>query len=342
MESTAKIEELPLKLTTTYGRARQYFSDKYSVFNWGDMPDQIPNKGAATAILSAFFFESLGKKDLQTHYLGLFENKRVRNLKQLGTPTNAIEIGLFRTLPLKVTEIDYDYSSYQDVKSIYRFPFKIIYRNHLSKKSNILKRQVKEEIILEGSGFDGALKLENKLETPFLEFVTTLESDQRYIDWEEASKIAGLQKEELSELRAFALFVNDVIVKAFFRIGVVVENGKLEIGFDQDRRLTLLNAAGTLEENRLTLEGFPIGLELAEIFYSRTQWGKEVVAQMRKNPHSWRQNCRSTPPSLPSDLVNIISNLYCACANEITKKKWFSKTPPLGYLSDQIKDIFKR
>ncbi len=342
MKSNAKVKGLPLRLTNSYGRARQYFSNKYSIFNWGDMPDQIPNKGAATAILSAFFFERLRQKGLRTHYLGLFENKMVRNLKQLGAPTNAIEIGLFRSLPLKVTDVVHDYSSYQDVKSIYRFPFKIIYRNHLSKRSNILKRLVKEEVILEGSGFDGALKLENKLETPFLEIATTLESDQRYIDWKEASKIAGLQKEELSRLRAFALFVNDVIVKAFFRIGVVVEDGKLEIGFDQDRRLTLLNAAGTLEENRLTLEEFPIGLELAEIFYSKTQWGKEVVAQMKRNPHNWRQKCRLKPLSLPIDLVNLISNLYCACANEITKQKWFTNTPPLGYLSDQIKDIFKR
>jgi phosphoribosylaminoimidazole-succinocarboxamide synthase len=35
------------------------FSDDYSVFDWGKMPDKIDHKGRALALIGAFFFEQL-------------------------------------------------------------------------------------------------------------------------------------------------------------------------------------------------------------------------------------------------------------------------------------------
>ena len=40
------------------------FSDRYSVFDWGEMPDQLQDKGKTLAIMGKSFF----------HYLGLPEN----------------------------------------------------------------------------------------------------------------------------------------------------------------------------------------------------------------------------------------------------------------------------
>ena len=47
------------------------FSDRYSVFDWGEMPDHIPNKGAALCLMAAWNFEQLKKEGMQTHYLGI-------------------------------------------------------------------------------------------------------------------------------------------------------------------------------------------------------------------------------------------------------------------------------
>jgi len=41
------------------GRARFIFSNRYSVFDWGEMPDHLNHKGEALALLSAYFFEKL-------------------------------------------------------------------------------------------------------------------------------------------------------------------------------------------------------------------------------------------------------------------------------------------
>src|SRR5437899_834108 len=35
------------------------YSDAYSVFDWGRMPDALPSKGAALAVLAAHLFEQL-------------------------------------------------------------------------------------------------------------------------------------------------------------------------------------------------------------------------------------------------------------------------------------------
>src|SRR3989338_9657087 len=55
----------------TMGSGIFNFSDRYSVFDWGEMPDHIPNKGAALCMMAAWNFEQLSKEGAQTHYLGI-------------------------------------------------------------------------------------------------------------------------------------------------------------------------------------------------------------------------------------------------------------------------------
>ena len=38
------------------------FSDRFSVFDWGAMPDTLDGKGVALASMANFFFEYLGDK----------------------------------------------------------------------------------------------------------------------------------------------------------------------------------------------------------------------------------------------------------------------------------------
>lgn len=49
---------------TDPGRLWFEFTDDYSVFDWGKMPDTIANKGRALAVMGAHFFAELGKKEL--------------------------------------------------------------------------------------------------------------------------------------------------------------------------------------------------------------------------------------------------------------------------------------
>ena len=47
------------------------FSNRYSVFDWGKMPDEIPNKGAALCLMAAWNFEQAESIGVKTHYLGM-------------------------------------------------------------------------------------------------------------------------------------------------------------------------------------------------------------------------------------------------------------------------------
>ena len=61
------------------------FTDDYSVFDWGKMPDTIKNKGRALAILGSYFFQSLSDKSfwsslMQRPELGVFDEHFLNKL----------------------------------------------------------------------------------------------------------------------------------------------------------------------------------------------------------------------------------------------------------------------
>jgi len=95
------------------GRGQFLFSDRYSVFNWGEMPEHIPGKGASLCLTSAYFFEKLEKMGVKTHYLGLRENNKLKKLKELKVPTNCMEIKLVRIVPPEMEKSYYNYSVYK-------------------------------------------------------------------------------------------------------------------------------------------------------------------------------------------------------------------------------------
>lgn len=84
-----------------------HFSDDFSVFDWGKMPDKIEKKGYALSILAAYFFEELGRpafwqdlvksphlKNLNSQYLSqIFATDLARDLQRNGLPSHYL--GLF-------------------------------------------------------------------------------------------------------------------------------------------------------------------------------------------------------------------------------------------------------
>jgi len=53
MGSVKDLTVLKTPTKTQSGRGRFIFSDRYSVFDWGEMPDHIDQKGAALCITAA-------------------------------------------------------------------------------------------------------------------------------------------------------------------------------------------------------------------------------------------------------------------------------------------------
>ena len=59
MGSVKDLQIIKKPTQTAMGVGRFLFSDRYSVFDWGEMPDHIEGKGAALCLMGAYCFEQL-------------------------------------------------------------------------------------------------------------------------------------------------------------------------------------------------------------------------------------------------------------------------------------------
>lgn len=321
------------------GQARFVFSDRYSVFDWGEMPDEIPHKGAAITILGAYFFEKLEEMNIPTHYKGVVEDDVVKKLAELKNPSNIMEVGLLKVIKPKFDGNTYDYSMYSKEEKGILIPLEIIYRNSLPPGSSVFRRLEAGEVKPEDLGLDAMPTPNQKLAKPIIDVSTKLEITDRYMTWQEAQQISGLSDDEISDLKNLTNTINDLITKEFAKIGLVNEDGKIETGFNNERQLMLVDVFGTLDECRFTIDGLPVSKEIARIHYRDTEWDKAVKEAKSKDRQNWKNICTTSPEPLPEKLKNLISQVYCSCTNEITGKDWFKDIPPLKDILIDIKEL---
>ncbi|MEM2902034.1 MAG: phosphoribosylaminoimidazolesuccinocarboxamide synthase [Candidatus Bathyarchaeia archaeon] len=325
------------------GLGRFVFSDRYSVFDWGEMPDLIPFKGASLCLISAYFFQKM-EGVCNTHYLGVVEGGRMKALDELESPTNVMEIRLVRVLRPRLRNGELDYTVFKKERSNFLIPLEIIYRNSLPPGSSVFKRIQRGEVSYRDLGLDSYPKPGCRLEKPILDVSTKLEDPDRYLTWDEAREIASLSVEEVEEVRRLTLKVNSLITAEVLKAGLFNEDGKIELAFDSNRRLMVVDAVGTPDECRFTLNGFHVSKEAAREFYRGTKWFKEV--EMAKKAWGtgcqgdWRSHVRLKPPPLSPDVKRLISNLYAACANEITGRRWFD-VPQLRSVVEEYGSMVK-
>ena len=331
------IIEKPLKNKS--GRGRFIFSDRYSVFDWGEMPDHIPNKGKSLCISAAYFFEKLETMGIKTHYLGLVEDNKTKKFDDIKRPADTMEVKLVRVLKPSQKGSTYDYSNYENENNNFLIPLEIIYRNSLPEGSSIFKRLEEGSLKPDDLGLKEMPLPGQTLHKPFLDVSTKLEESDRYLGWEEAQKIAHLSDNELEEIRKITLLINKLIGQEANKIGLKYEDGKIEFGFDEERNLLLVDVLGTLDECRFTFEGMPVSKEIARLYYRKTPWFKELMNAKKRDELSWKDKVNLSPPPLPSRLKELISMAYCAFANEITGREWFKNIPFMRELLEETSQI---
>jgi len=320
------------------GIGRFIFSDRYSVFDWGEMPDHITEKGKAICIATAYFFEELEKSGIKTHYLGIAEDGKTKKLDELKEPQNIMEFKLLRVIKPKIQGNTYDYSVYQEERKNFLIPLEIIYRNSLPEGSSVFRRLKEGSLKLKDIGLKEMPVPGQVLDEPILDVSTKLETTDRYLSWEEARKICNLTEDEIEEIKKITLVVNELITEEAKRIGLFNEDGKVEFGFDKERNLILVDALGTLDECRFTYEGVQVSKEIARIYYRKTSWYKDVEFAKRQDRHNWKALVKSSPPPLPKELTNSISIVYKAYTNELTGRIWFD-APALKEVLNVIRDL---
>lgn len=304
-----------------YGLGIMKFSDRFSVFDYGVMPDTIEGKGAALCIISAYFFEKVKEKDIvRTHYISLLVNRTTYRTHELYEPTDEMLVRVFRVFKPEIVNGKYDYTPFKLLKRNYVLPIEVIYRNYLPEGSSVFRRLEKGELKLEDLGLEEMPKPGEKLKRPIVDFSTKYEDYDRYISKKEAMEIANLSEEEMTNLIETTLKINNLLTKEFYDRGIIHEDGKLEFALDGERNLRLVDALGTPDECRLRFEGLEISKELLRIYYRNTEWYKKLQAV--KGKENWRKLV-GTPPRLPEELKEIVSELYKSTCNEVLRKRIF-------------------
>ncbi len=315
--------------TDETGLGRFIFSDRYSVFDYGEMPDKIEDKGKSLCMVSAYFFERLEEEGIKTHYVGLVEEGKIKRFDEVETAVNEMEVKLVR-----VVKPESGYSIFKTLKGNFLIPLEIIYRNSIPEGSSLLRRIESGEAKPEDFGLD-RVEAGMKLEKPIVDFSTKLEDVDRYLSHAEAKEISGLQDEEFEALKELVVKVDGIITREVEKAGLVNEDGKIEVALDESRNLMVVDAVGTPDECRFSMDGFEVSKELLRKYYRRTEWYGRI--KELKGQEGWRE-AAGLPPPLPAEVREGVSNLYRAFCNEVTGRKFFD-SPRLRDVVSQLKEV---
>lgn len=353
------------------GRGEFNFSDRYSVFDWGEMPDLIPRKGAALCTMSAWFFEELQKLGIKSSYNGLIAkppNARV-SVHEISLPTNIMEVALVRKPTLAKTRMKalpkdtpkelerrlgvakagdgyilYEYLPYQNRPDNILVPLEIIYRNTLPKGSSVFKRLKAGTLTYQELGLDRMPEEGERLPQPYFDVSTKLEDGDRYLSWNEAQRLAGLNDDELERIKVMLQQGNKLITEKMASIGISNDDGKFEFGImpygNGGRDFMFVDVLGTPDECRFTMDGIQMSKEVARQWYRREQpdWVEEVGE--KKGGKDWKEQMIHQPKPLPPDFLMIISNIYTSMANAIMRKRIFD-APPLDKVRKSLESYVK-
>ncbi|MFB6234114.1 MAG: phosphoribosylaminoimidazolesuccinocarboxamide synthase [Halopenitus sp.] len=333
------------------GRGRFVFTDAYSVFDWGQMPDTIPTKGASLCTMGAYNFELLEAEGVPTHYRGVVDPESVDAGADPedavvalddadAAPTEmAIELTQVPDLPYE-GDAGYDYDAYHAAaEGNFLVPLEIVFRNTVPIGSSLRKRRDPADFDLT---FDEWPDEVVNLPEPVVEFSTKYEEQDRYLTREEADRISGAA--DIDALEALARDVNRVITDRADEQGFVHEDGKIECLY-VDGEVRVADVVGTFDENRFAYDGQEVSKEVVRHWYKRNdpEWVEAVAeakdaVEERADIADWRTICEDSPTELPPVVLGAIADLYGAGANAYTGTDWFD-APSIDAAVDAVRDL---
>ena len=335
MTSVKEINVEEAATAAALGRGSFYFTDDYSVFDWGRMPDPIPDKGASLCTMGAYNFELLEAEGLATHYRGVIPDDNAvggdgaspvepRSLSEVEDPPRTMAIDLARVPDLPHDGREYDYDAYHEAAgSNYVVPLEIVFRNTVPVGSSLRRRTEPAD---HGLDFGTWPDQHVALDEPIVEFSTKYEESDRYLDRDEADRIAG--DADVEGLVSLAQAVNWTVTDRADERGFRHEDGKIEVVYD-DGDLLVADVVGTFDENRFAYDGQALSKEVLRQYHKRTQseWVAAVDAAKEaaeeRDVADWRTLCERDPAPLDDAVLGTVRDLYAAGTNAYVGRDLF-------------------
>ncbi|MFB6137767.1 MAG: phosphoribosylaminoimidazolesuccinocarboxamide synthase [Halobacteriaceae archaeon] len=325
------------------GRGRFYFTDAYSVFDWGQMPDDVPGKGQSLCATGAATFEALADAGVPTHYRGVVPPAAPGGAADGGDgaagdgdPSEAVPFagcdGPPREMAIDLATVPdlphgpegYDYEAYHDAAdAAVLVPLEIVFRNVVPVNASLRKRTEPGDHGLDLTAWpDRPVDLPE----PVVEFSTKFEDSDRYLDRAEAARIAG--PADLADLEDLARAVDEVVTERAAAAGFTHQDGKIEC-LAVGGEVRVADVAGTFDENRFAYDGVQVSKEFLRRHYRATQpeWVAAVSAAKRAAREAgeadWKARCERTPDPLPDEVREAAADLYAAGANAYVGRPLF-------------------
>lgn len=286
------------------------FTNRYSIFDWGEMPDSLNMKGESLAMTGALFFELLGKKGIQHHYLGLVDE----NFQDLaaGATSSYMKVKTVNVHRPPLVAGEYDYSIYARRPVHCLVPLEVIFRWGAPKGSSVLKRHPE---IKEGTRFP----------RPIVEFTTKLEKGDRLLSRGEAMALAGMSEKEMQRLTDLTIQSATHLKDVIEVMGGELWDGKFEWAFtgtDEERGFMMVDAIG-LDEVRVTYQGQTLSKEFLRTYYRGSPWEKalNVAKDRAKSGEDFVRICRQdlgqSPEPLSPSVRLAAEMMYLSFVNDL-------------------------
>ncbi len=253
------------------------FSDRYSVFDWGEMPDHLDGKGKSLAEFTKKVYQILGTKGIAHH------------LQSAPCGENEIIVKPFKVIR--------DQKIMPKEENIF-IPLEVIFRMGVAKGSSLLKR------------FPGKYTENEMFDRPMIEFTTKLERFDRPLTHEEARDLANLNETEWLNLITTTEKIALTLKEIFAVSGITLWDGKVEFAAGQgiNREIVLVDSIGP-DELRLTKDGVQLSKEIIRQYYKDSEWYARLDETKKKHGDKFKDFI-SPPEKLSREFKLAVEDMY--------------------------------
>jgi phosphoribosylaminoimidazole-succinocarboxamide synthase len=354
------------------GKIEFEYTDAYSVFDWGRMPDALEAKGESLAALGAYFFKRaadpstwrslsgsrllaalsgdyktavmeelavLSREGLRHHFLERSHPNRLL-VKRVEAIAPALRVFANHTLHHYTHGAGWD-------RPARLIPLEVVFRMGMPKGSSLAERLTTayaRELGLDEVPGPGA-----RFDRPVIEFFTKLEDTDRLLSWEQAINYAGLTFEQFEKLLARTICAAAWLAEAFEEKGLELWDGKLEWALI-DGELTLVDSIGPDELRLLDpASGLQLSKEFLRIHYRQTKWFEALNAAKAESAADPRLDWKALtikrvgePPKLPQPVRDAAVALYPSLALALTGENPGGHGLPIPALLERIRRCASR
>lgn len=253
------------------------FSDRYSVFDWGEMPDHLEGKGRALAAFTKTIYKEFSQAGISHH------------LKNVDCSDNEIVVK-----PYKVIR---DVAVMPREENMF-IPLEVIFRMGVAKGSSLMKR------------FPGQYSENQMFGRPMVEFTTKLERFDRPLTHAEARDLANLNETEWLNLITTTEKIANTLKDIFAKTGITLWDGKVEfaLGTGLNREIILVDSIGP-DELRLTKDGVQLSKEIIRQYYKDSEWYARLDEMKKKHGEKFKDFI-SPPEKLSREFKTAVEEMY--------------------------------